>query len=154
MDSPVQTRWFAPRSVPRHSLVVRLLPVALLACMGCGAGRTAAVTGTVQHKGKPVPVARVMFSTAGAPVAIGQTDDSGRYSLSTFRGDDGAVPGAHRVTVQPVLRLLADGETPDPATPVDRPDIPLACQNFSTTPLRVEVVAGRSNTIDLNLNEP
>jgi hypothetical protein len=111
------------------------------------------VTGTVLHKGKPVPLVRVMFSTAGAPVAVGLTDDSGRYSLSTFQDGDGAVPGPHRVTVQPVVRLSADGETPDPATPVDRPRVPMACMDFSTSPLRAEVVAGRANTIDLDLKE-
>lgn len=151
METPPESRSSGRWRCPPCVRWVRFLAVAVLACAGCGAGRTASVTGTVLHKGRPVPLARVMFSTAGAPVAIGQTDDSGRYSLSTFRGDDGAVPGAHRVTVQPVLRLSADGETADPATPVDRPDVPLACQNFATTPLRVEVAAGRSNTIDLDL---
>jgi hypothetical protein len=29
----------------------------------------------------------------------------------------------------------------------------LACQNFATTPLRVEVVAGTPNSIDLDLKE-
>ncbi len=111
------------------------------------------MTGAVLHKGKPVSLARVMSSTAGAPVAVGLTDASGRYSLSTFREGDGAVPGSHRVVVQPVVRLAADGETPDPATPVDRRDIPLACQDFTTTPLRIEVVAGRANSIDLDLKE-
>jgi hypothetical protein len=132
---------------------VGLLAVAMLACGGCGAARTTPVTGAVLHKGKPVSLARVMFSTAGAPVAVGLTDDSGRYSLSTFRDGDGAVPGPHRVTVQPVVRLAADGETPDPSTPVERRDIPLVCQDFTTTPLRVEVVAGRANSIDLDLKE-
>lgn len=132
---------------------VRLVALAVLACVGCGAGRTVSVTGTVLRKGKPVSLARVMFSTAGAPVAVGLSDASGRYSLSTFREGDGAVPGLHRVIAQPIVRLAADGETPDPSTPLDRPDIPLACQDFTTTPLRVEVVAGGSNTIDLDLKE-
>jgi hypothetical protein len=129
------------------------LAVAVIACVGCGEARTTSVTGAVLHKGKPVPLARVVFSTVGAPVAVGLTDDTGHYSLSTFRDGDGAVPGPHRVTVQPIVRLAADGETPDPSTPFDRPDIPLACQNFATTPLRVEVVAGTPNSIDLDLKE-
>ena len=140
-----------PTSSPQRCL--GLLTVAVLACVGCGTSRTAAVTGTVRHKGKPVPLVRVMFSTAGAPVAVGLTDDSGCYSLSTYREGDGAVPGPHRVTVQPVVRLSADGETPDPSTPLDRRDIPLACQVFGTSPLRAEVVAGKANTIDLDLKE-
>jgi hypothetical protein len=136
--------------LPTHSpgRCLGLLTVAVLACVGCGASRTAAVTGTVLHKGKPVPLARVMFSTAGAPVAVGLTDDSGCYSLSTYREGDGAVPGEHRVTVNPIRRLSEDGVTP---SPINWPDISPAYQDFTTTPLRVEVVAGRTNTIDLDL---
>lgn len=128
-----------------------LLPVAVMAWAGCSGGRTVSVTGKVSHEGKPVPLATVMFSTTGAPLAIGATDASGRYRLSTFRRGDGAVPGPHVVAVEPVVRLAADGLTPDPATPLERPDIPAAYREFSTTPLRAEVVAGRANSIDLDL---
>ena len=80
--------------------------------------------------------------------AGGRTDASGRQSLSTFRDGDGAVPGEHRVTVNPIRRPSANGVTPGP---IDWPDISLAFPDLTTPPLRVEVVAGRIKTIDLDL---
>jgi hypothetical protein len=135
------------------AVVTRLLLLAMTACIGCVGGRTSSVTGRVITAGRPVPHAVITFSTPGAPVAVGESDAAGRYSLSTFRPGDGAVPGMHAVSVEPLVRLSADGVTPDPATPLVRPDIPTSCRELATTLLRVEVVAGQTNNIDLTLQE-
>lgn len=74
--------------------------------VGCGGGPnnppTQAVTGTVMFSGKAVEGAIVTFvpeaGGTGQPAA-GKTDASGKYSLTTFVADDGAVAGAYKVKV-------------------------------------------------------
>jgi hypothetical protein len=72
---------------------------------GCGHGpnvpKTAAVHGYVKLDGKPVAGADVAFycQTPGGRPAIGKTDAAGRFSLSTFGVNDGAIPGEHAVVI-------------------------------------------------------
>jgi hypothetical protein len=62
---------------------------------------TAPVHGTVTYHGKPVEGAQVAFlcSQAGGRPAIGKTDAEGRYTLSTFGVNDGALIGRHSITI-------------------------------------------------------
>jgi hypothetical protein len=61
---------------------------------------TAPVSGTVTYKGKPLPDADVSFMPeGGGRAATGRTDANGRFTLSTFSINDGAVIGKHRVSV-------------------------------------------------------
>jgi len=85
-----------------------LLVVALLAsvlAIGCGQQgadrpKTVPVTGTVTHNGEPVEGATVAFQpVGGSKGAVGVTDASGKYALTTFESDDGAVPGEYKVKV-------------------------------------------------------
>lgn len=78
--------------------------VCTVLAVGCQKGTdrptTYAVTGTVTQAGAPVAGAIVSFSPgAGGQGATGRTDDSGKYALSTFGGDDGALPGEYGVTI-------------------------------------------------------
>ncbi len=71
----------------------QLLSATLFACLtfsGCGGGEAdapslALVTGTVTFKGKPISGADVTFSVKGKPLAIGQTDADGKFTLTTGR---------------------------------------------------------------------
>ena len=90
--------------LPRMRAVslLSLLPLALLS--GCGDGidrpETVPVTGTVLYNGKPVEKAVVSFSCEGAPLsAVGVSDAEGKFTLSTFGYNDGAIVGTHVVTV-------------------------------------------------------
>jgi hypothetical protein len=74
--------------------------------LGCSQGddrpATYQVTGTVTWNNGPVAGANVSFAPAvqgEGRAAVGETDSSGKYTLSTFGGDDGAVPGAYNVTI-------------------------------------------------------
>lgn len=71
----------------------------LLGCSGNDGPQIAAVEGTVTWEGKPLADAGVAFTPEKGPVAVGTTDEAGKFSLST-QGQDGAVVGAHRVTIQ------------------------------------------------------
>jgi hypothetical protein len=69
---------------------------------GCGSsGKTAAVTGRITYKDKPVAKASVSFTPAegATPAANGITDEDGGFTLSTFGINDGALPGNYRVAV-------------------------------------------------------
>jgi hypothetical protein len=86
-------------------VVLLLLVVALVVgCQPAGADRPATfkVTGTVTMGGAPLEGASVMFVPKTPPgnAASGITDASGKYALSTFGGDDGAVPGDYFVVVR------------------------------------------------------
>lgn len=78
----------------------------LLLAAGCGQfddpnrPATYPVTGTITHNGKPVEGAMVRFELAdGSRSAIGKTDANGKYVLTTFSANDGALPGQYRVSI-------------------------------------------------------
>ncbi|HEX3600731.1 MAG TPA: hypothetical protein VHU84_11350 [Lacipirellulaceae bacterium] len=60
----------------------------------------APVHGRLTNQGKPVGGATLTFLCAGAPrPAIGKTDETGNYQLTTFEPNDGAIVAEHVVTV-------------------------------------------------------
>lgn len=79
---------------------------------GCGGNaeeyETVPVSGVVTCEGKPIANATVNFTpladqgrAAGrrGRVALGMTDKDGRFKLTTYENDDGAIVGKHKVTV-------------------------------------------------------
>lgn len=72
---------------------------------GCGGGSEGQVpvypvSGTVKMAGNPVANAVVTFSPeADQPVAMGRTDSSGKFSLTTYDANDGAALGDYKVMV-------------------------------------------------------
>jgi hypothetical protein len=93
------------------------LTVSVLA--GCGGGGPAPnrepvypISGVVTYKGKAVASADVTFvCTEKDRSAFGRTDAEGRFKLSTFSSNDGAVAGKHVIMVTKV-------EPQAPTTPV------------------------------------
>jgi hypothetical protein len=103
--------------------ILRLSPMilGLSLMMGCGGGGTklpemGAVSGTITHKGKPVPMAMVVFmpSEKGAVSSSAQTDAEGKYTLRYMNGDEGVAIGKHRVEV-------TTGAATDPSKPAPPP---------------------------------
>ncbi len=82
-----------------------------LLAAGCGDSqqyKTVSVSGVVTCQGVPVANATVNFTplaeagrAAGQPgrVALGKTDPNGRFTLTTYENNDGAIVGRHTVTV-------------------------------------------------------
>ena len=75
--------------------------------VGCGESvdrpPTFEVTGTVIYNDKPVEGASVSFWTEGAArAAQGITNAEGKFKLTTFDFNDGAVAGKHTVTIKKV----------------------------------------------------
>src|SRR4051794_16378585 len=78
-----------------------LLPViAFIGCSGGDAPRTAPVRGTVTMAGKPLPNSGVTFLPLGkGPIATGNTNEKGEFTLRTVHPGDGAVIGAHKMVL-------------------------------------------------------
>ncbi len=71
---------------------------------GCGGGAgqhpTSPVSGKVTLNGAPVDGATVTFvRDGGGKPAVGKTDASGSYKLTTYSKDDGAIVGSYKVTI-------------------------------------------------------
>jgi hypothetical protein len=85
----------------RCALLSSFFLVAILTAVGCGKGSVSKVEGIVTLDGKPLPGATVSFvpvNKEGRP-ANGRTDSDGTFRLTTFRTDDGALPGEYQVIV-------------------------------------------------------
>ena len=88
---------------PRAGLIaVGVVSFALWGCHRPSNGvALVAVSGVATMDAKPIEGALVVFcpESPAAPAASGTTDHEGRFSLTTYVADDGAAPGAYRVTV-------------------------------------------------------
>lgn len=68
---------------------------------GCGDGRPERVTvcGQVLIDGKPLAGGNIKFVPQGARPSMGAIDEEGHFTLTCFDGEDGAIPGRHRIEV-------------------------------------------------------
>jgi hypothetical protein len=114
--------------------LLRILGAILLAAgfWGCGGGGgdqvpVYPVSGTITIAGNPVANAVVTFSPeAKQPVAMGRTDTSGKYTLTTYDANDGAAVGEYKVMV-----TKAAPSTSGSATALHDPNNPRAATEFS-----------------------
>jgi hypothetical protein len=84
----------------RYFVFLCAISLSLFSLAGCGDSRTASVKGTVTLDGKPVAKAGVAFRPQdGSRMSTGETDEQGNFVLTCYERGDGAVPGAHAVTV-------------------------------------------------------
>jgi hypothetical protein len=77
--------------------------------------KTVPVSGTVTYKGAPVEGATVTFFAQGGGKrgAVGRTDASGQFTLTTFDPKDGAIPGSYLVAIE---KSVLEGAPPEGAT--------------------------------------
>jgi hypothetical protein len=118
------------------------------------------VSGRVTYKDQPVPKATVTFApqSKGAKSAIGITDESGYFQLSTVNPRDGALVGQHQVSI--VALAPFDGPVPPGAGAAmleelesqGKPLIPQKFFSTVTSGLTADVKSG-SNTIDFPLKD-
>ena len=74
--------------------------------VGCGPSselpKVAPVNGTVTYNGEPVPNANISFTPEDTKIghaAMGTTNSSGKFQLTTFNTNDGAIPGKYKVAI-------------------------------------------------------
>lgn len=96
--------------------VAACLLAACIGCSGAAGPQTGRVSGRITVNGKPLAGANVNFDLKEGKsprVATGVTDSDGRYTLSTFGKDDGAVLGKHVVWIT----MPQKGDAIDPNNP-------------------------------------
>lgn len=130
-----------------HRSVFILILTAGLA--GCG-GRTHPVSGRVVFKedGKPAVGGTVEFEPLDSSAKVsakGVIDGDGRFQLTTYSANDGAIVGEHRVLVIP--SVLKPGVEERARTPRQTGIIHPKYMSYETSGLKVHVKAGRNNFI-------
>ena len=78
-----------------------ILAIPVLVATGCGDGRPSRVpvSGQVLIDGKPLKYGTIKFIPTGHRASQGKLDENGRFTLSCYGNNDGAVIGKHRVEV-------------------------------------------------------
>lgn len=84
----------------RAVAVIGLLSVACLT-LGCGDGRSKRVpiSGQVLIDGEPLTVGTIRLIPENDRPSVGEIGPDGRFSLTTYEDQDGAILGTHKVTV-------------------------------------------------------
>jgi hypothetical protein len=126
-------------------LILLMLP----ACGGSGLN-TVPVSGRVTYKGVPLTSGTITFSPqdqASGRAAWAYIDPGGRYSLTTVRMNDGALPGRYRVAV---LAYDEAREDADKTRGRGRPTIPEKYLDHETSGLTA-TVESRTTTLDFDL---
>lgn len=100
-----------PRRRGAAAGLASLAAAVVLFAGGCGDGRPerVAVSGTVTIDGKPLTQGNIKFVPTGARPSAGKLDDNGRFTLTCYDGDDGAVPGQHRVAIS-ASKILSESK--------------------------------------------
>jgi hypothetical protein len=115
------------------------------------------VSGTVTFQGRPLEGYRVVFMpTDGRRPASGVTDSAGKFTLGTNTADDGAPPGASKVSFawspptlgEPGQEIIAD--TPD-KMPKPKVKIPDRYTNPETSGITHDVPARGQNDVKFEL---
>ena len=124
------------------------LVVSWLATPGCSSSDApplAEAEGTVTMNGKPLPnIGVVFFPTGSGPMSSGNTDENGRFVLTTITPKDGAVVGQHRV---------AFGAAEESSGEYARRMLPAKYESPQTSQVTAEVVAGQVNQFTFELSK-
>jgi hypothetical protein len=123
---------------------------------GCGPAENlpecAPVSGKVTINGQPLSNAMITFHPEkGENRGQAASDAEGKYTLTTYASEDGAVVGKHTVTVE--RYILPMPSTPGGKLPTAKSEVPKKYFTPETSPLKVEVKSGQNNVIDLNLEK-
>jgi hypothetical protein len=130
------------------SLSARKLFLTIIASVaalsGCGDGRPSRVpiSGQVLIDGQPLKFGSVRFIPAGGRASYGELNQEGRFALTCYDQDDGALVGKHRVEVAAA----------EPLGPIKRKwHAPKKYANYATSPLEQEITAANDSiTIKLS----
>ena len=131
-------------------LVTAALTLSLSGCGGEDVPETAEVSGVVLYKGQPVENAEINFYPKDGHPATARTGPDGRFVLTTYNANDGAVPGTHTVTVQLFpAEALPGMETQSTGAA----EIPAKYGSPSASPLTVQVKPDEDNDLTLELED-
>jgi hypothetical protein len=145
---------------------VHLVAVLGVVLIGCGGRGTTPVRGVITLEGTPVAGATVLFmpdGQGGGRPASGFTSSDGTFRLTTYKPDDGALPGKYRVLIQKTEAAKDPGAAERSALERAKakieqkslqkrrkPTLPEAYAKFDTTPLRCSVPVTGAVTFNLH----
>jgi hypothetical protein len=127
-------------------MIRRFFAAALLAVcvLGCTQSDTVPVTGTLTFKRQPADKADVMFNPKTGRIATGVTDANGRFTLSTAKPNDGALPGEYIVTLGEYYPPDKPPKMPPPGQGLPS-RFPTKYGDPNTSPLNAKVERGAKN---------
>ncbi len=145
--------------------------LSLLITTGCGGGtadvnrpQPVPATGTVTYNGEPVAGATVtLVPQDEGRGAVGKTDASGQFTLTTYEAGDGAIPGSYRVTVAKTVAggipegdVVVEMDASDGPTAEDdeaKEMLPEKWKDPETSGLTAEIKQGGDDTLNLELTD-
>ena len=112
--------------------IISLFGAISLSMIGCSDGRPrrVPVSGHVVIDGKPLTFGDIKFVPEGARPSSAKLDTNGAFTLTCYDGDDGVVPGLHRVAVSGSEVLKQDQVVWH---------APIKYANFSTSGITVQI---------------
>lgn len=140
-----------------RALLILILPS--VCALGCGAGgdewsakrpKVYPASGVVNFNGKPLEGATVQYmSQTHDLAAAGTTDARGRFTLTTYDANDGAVEGLHKVVVKKTAyeekKTKYDSPEERSVALLPKELLPMKYANSTTTPIEVTVSASEPN---------
>jgi hypothetical protein len=107
------TLWAVVKRRLERTLVAAWLLAALglLIFSGCTDNRPlrVPVSGRVLIDGQPLTLGNVKFVPSGGRPSSAKIDGEGRFTLTCYDGEDGAIPGTHRVAVS-ASKILSESK--------------------------------------------
>ena len=129
--------------------MLRLILASFVAgiALGCGGSGFTTVTGTVTYDGKPLDNGYVTIIPDGpGESASGQIGSDGKFTLTTFRPDDGVKPGNYKVRI---ASYKSEAKMNDPTS--GKPAIPDKYFDAAKSGLTVVIENKSTQTLELNL---
>jgi hypothetical protein len=120
--------------------------------------KTVNASGVVSQKGRPLSLVLVMCQPESGSVACSaMSDENGRFSLSAFNPDPGAVPGKYKVAVLSTQQPQEHAEDviierklkPKPQAP----PLPVKYSKFETSGLTIEIPGEGTADLKVDLTE-
>jgi hypothetical protein len=139
-----------------------------MASAGCSDGPTGGsdrpdvvpASGTITYNGSAVEGATVVLvpeASSGGYAASGLTDADGRFELSTFAPDAGAVPGKYKVSVTkieaPASAAGPEGGHDESETPPPKDLLPAKYKDAAKSELTAEIPADGTDELTFDLKD-
>jgi hypothetical protein len=117
-----------------------VLALCLLAVHGSSDGRPdrVSVSGQVLFDGRPLTRGTILFVPPGARPSAAAVGTDGRFRLTCYAGQDGAVPGVHRLALAPGG---VAGQEDDPWP------VPARYADYQTSGLSVEITGATADLV-------
>lgn len=140
----------------RTSPWIALVAVGLVSLAGCGESlpETVEVHGQITYQGEPLETGMVTFepvkTDTNPPIrpAKGFLESDGTYRLSTFRTNDGAMPGEYVVLVH----AFNEVSSVDALSPAPISIIPEKYNRSDTSSLTATIPANGNSSLEMNFD--